>query len=148
MTIEVDLQVVSECQSIPSEANFQRWAEAALHGRGPTLLTIRVVDSEESADLNARYRSRSGPTNVLSFTADLPAEVDYPLLGDIVICAPLVIEEAASQGKSSEAHWAHLVVHGVLHLLGFDHQAEPETGQMETREIAVLASLGYPDPYR
>jgi probable rRNA maturation factor len=107
-----------------------------------------VVDCAESAALNLRFRSREGPTNVLSFAADVPAEVDLPLLGDIVICAPLVVEEAAAQGKNLQAHWAHLVIHGALHLLGFDHDSKADARQMESREIALLASLGFSDPYQ
>ena len=146
-TVEVDVQTASTCDSIPGLSCFQRWAEAALGDRGEALLSIRLVDREESAELNQRFRSKPGPTNVLSFAAELPAEVPVPLLGDIVICAPLVMEEAASQGKEIEAHWAHLVIHGILHLLGFDHQAKADAEEMEAREIFLLASLGYPDPY-
>lgn len=145
--IEVDVQTASTCGSIPERSCFKRWAEAALKDQEQALLSIRLVDRQESAELNQRYRSKPGPTNVLSFAADLPAEVPIHLLGDIVICAPLVMEEAASQGKEIEAHWAHLVIHGVLHLLGFDHQVKAEAEVMEAREISLLASLGYPDPY-
>lgn len=147
MTIELDLQCASQCENLPGTASFQRWVEAALIGRESTALTIRVVDSEESAELNERFRSRPGPTNVLSFAAELPPEIGIPLLGDIVICAPLVTAEASAQGKDPEAHWAHLVVHGVLHLLGFDHQSEAEAEVMEAREIEVLAGLGFANPY-
>ncbi|HLF31210.1 MAG TPA: rRNA maturation RNase YbeY [Xanthomonadales bacterium] len=146
-SIEVDVQAVSTCSSIPEISCFQCWAEAALSDRGETLLSIRLVDRTESAELNQRFRSKPGPTNVLSFAAELPAEVSVPLLGDIVICAPLVVEEATSQGKEIEAHWAHLVIHGILHLLGFDHQSKADAEEMEAREVKLLASLGYPDPY-
>jgi probable rRNA maturation factor len=145
--IEVDVQSDSNCDSIPKRCCFQRWAEAALRDRGEVLLSIRLVDREESAELNRRFRSKPGPTNVLSFAAELPAGVPVPLLGDIVICAPLVMEEAANQGKEIEAHWAHLVIHGILHLLGFDHHAKADAEEMEAREVHLLASLGYPDPY-
>jgi len=147
MTIEVNVQNVSGSDSVPSDGSIRDWAAAALGDCGDTLLTVRTVDREESAELNMRYRSRSGPTNVLSFAADLPPEVDFPLLGDIVICAPLVAEEAKAQGKDIQAHWAHLVIHGVLHLLGFDHRTAAEARRMESREIALMATLGYPDPY-
>jgi probable rRNA maturation factor len=106
-----------------------------------------LVDEPESRALNERYRGKDRPTNVLSFPAELPEELDIPLLGDIVICAPLVAEEASSQGKPVEAHWAHLVVHGVLHLLGHDHQLESEAREMEALEVELLASLGFPNPY-
>lgn len=149
MTIDLDVQRASGgVEDIPGDSCFQCWVEAVLHDHSHTILTIRVVDCAESAELNLRFRSREGPTNVLSFAADVPAEVDLPLLGDIVICAPLVVEEAAAQGKNPQAHWAHLVIHGVLHLLGFDHGSEADARQMESREIALLASLGFSDPYQ
>jgi len=147
MTVELDVQRASGNDPVPSDASLQNWVEAVLGNREDTVLTIRIVGREESAELNRRFRSRKGPTNVLSFAADLPSEVGIPLLGDIVICAPVVAEEARVQGKDPQAHWAHLVVHGVLHLLGFDHQTQAETRRMETRETALLAELGYPDPY-
>jgi len=147
MTVELDVQRASGNDLVPSDADFQHWVEAVLRNRDDTVLTIRAVGREESAELNMRFRSRKGPTNVLSFKADLPAEVGIPLLGDIVICAPVAAEEARAQGKDPQAHWAHLVIHGVLHLLGFDHQSEAETRRMESRETSLLAGLGYPDPY-
>ncbi len=147
MTIEVDVQRASVCDFIPGSADFQTWVEATLCDRDPTALTIRVVDRAESAELNQRFRSREGPTNVLSFAAELPPEIDIPLLGDVVICAPLVAEEAQAQGKDLQAHWAHLVIHGVLHLLGFDHHNKTQARAMESREISLLAALGFSDPY-
>ena len=147
MSIDLDVQRAAGQAFVPSDASFRTWVEAVLNECGKTMLTIRAVGLEESAELNLRYRSKSGPTNVLSFTADLPAEVGVPLLGDLVICAPLVAEEAKAQGKDIQAHWAHLVIHGVLHLLGYDHQTGSETRDMESRETSLLASLGYPDPY-
>ena len=145
--IELEVQNASACESIPANSDFAQWVEATLADRGPQVLTIRIVDREESAELNLRYRSKSGPTNVLSFGAELSAEVDLPLLGDLVICAPLVKAEAKAQEKPLEAHWAHLVVHGVLHLLGYDHESDKLAREMEEREIAVLATLGIGNPY-
>lgn len=145
--VEVDLQVASDSDSIPDHSCFQLWAATALEGRKPGILTIRLVDREESADLNQRFRKKAGPTNVLSFAADVPAGVPVSLLGDIVICVPLLLEEASAQGKAPEAHWAHLVIHGVLHLLGFDHEKPAQAEAMEALEIALMARLGYPDPY-
>jgi probable rRNA maturation factor len=110
-------------------------------------LTLRLVDRDESRALNLRYRGQDKPTNVLSFPAGLPCGLDLPLLGDIVICAPLVGEEAEKQHKSLQSHWAHLVIHGVLHLLGHDHQDEKEAVDMEAIEVDLLASLGFSDPY-
>ncbi|MAA84299.1 MAG: rRNA maturation RNase YbeY [Halieaceae bacterium] len=110
-------------------------------------LSVRITDNDEAAHFNQTYRAQSGPTNVLSFAADLPPEADCGLLGDLVICAPLVQKEAAQQQKSEQAHWAHLVIHGVLHLLGHDHQIPAEAAQMELLEIDLLSRLGFPNPY-
>lgn len=147
MTIEVDVQNATGFDPVPGDGQFDRWVSAALQDRRDAELTLRLVDEPESRALNERYRGKDRPTNVLSFPAELPEELDIPLLGDIVICAPLVAEEASSQGKPVEAHWAHLVVHGVLHLLGHDHQQEAEAREMEALEVELLASLGFPNPY-
>ncbi|MEL7448966.1 MAG: rRNA maturation RNase YbeY [Pseudomonadota bacterium] len=148
MTVHLDLQVVVSDPGLPAVADFARWAEAALEGRRDDAeLTIRVVDAAESQSLNGTYRGKDWPTNVLSFNAELPPEVNLPLLGDLVICAPVVASEVAEQGKPPEAHWAHMVVHGCLHLLGFDHENEADALKMESLETVILAKLGYPDPY-
>ncbi len=110
-------------------------------------LTIRIVDEAEARQLNERWRQRKGPTNVLSFPFEGAEGIDIPLLGDLVICAPLVEREAAEQQKSRNAHWAHLVIHGTLHLLGYDHIDEQKAQVMESLEIRVLHDLGYPNPY-
>jgi probable rRNA maturation factor len=110
-------------------------------------LTVRLVDEAESQELNSRYRGKDAPTNVLSFPAELPPGTGIPLLGDIVICAPLVQIEAMAQNKPVRAHWAHLVIHGVLHLIGHDHQGEQEAEAMEALEVDLLFSLGYDNPY-
>jgi len=144
----VSVDNASREPGVPEEAAFARWAAAALAGRrAGAELAVRIVDEAESAALNATYRHRQGPTNVLSFPAELPAGVPLALLGDLVICAPVVAQEAREQGKPAEAHWAHLVVHGCLHLLGFDHEAEAEAEAMESLERSILAGLGFPDPY-
>lgn len=131
----------------PDDAVLRTAAAAALAGRTDNAgLCIRIVDEAESADLNARYRGKSGPTNVLSFPCDAEVPGSRPL-GDLVICAPLVAAETVAQGKTPAAHWSHLVVHGVLHLLGFDHIGDHDAGTMESEERAILAGLGYPDPY-
>ncbi|MBT8056575.1 MAG: rRNA maturation RNase YbeY [Gammaproteobacteria bacterium] len=147
MAIEVDLQFAGEWPGVPGEEDFRRWIVAALDDREDAELTVRVVGRAESRRLNRTYRQKDQETNVLSFPADLPEDVDLPLLGDIVVCAPLVAEEAAEQGKLVSAHWAHLTIHGVLHLLGHDHQVVDEAEQMEALEISLLSSLGIADPY-
>jgi probable rRNA maturation factor len=147
MTIEVDVQLATVFQPLPRQLEFNRWVTAALQQKTDAELTLRLVDQAESQELNSRYRGKDAPTNVLSFPAGLPTGMDIPLLGDVVICAPLVHQEAAEQHKSVEAHWAHLVIHGVLHLLGYDHQDEQEAREMETLEVNLLFSLGFPDPY-
>ena len=115
--------------------------------RGEAEVSVCLVDEGEMARLNSRYRGKDTATNVLSFPADLPPEIGLPLLGDLVICAPLVDAEAAAQQKPVDAHWAHLTIHGVLHLLGYDHQAPDQAAEMEALEISLLASMGIADPY-
>ncbi|MCC7219763.1 MAG: rRNA maturation RNase YbeY [Candidatus Contendobacter sp.] len=149
MALELDLQIALEMPGLPAATDFQRWAEAALTGANDQRdaeITVRIVNEVESTALNETYRHKQGPTNVLSFPFEAPPEVESSLLGDIVICAPVVLREAVSQGKSPAAHWAHLVIHGVLHLLGYDHD-ELQADAMESLEIRILAGLGYPDPY-
>lgn len=149
MILSLDLQVAARGR-VPGRAQFRRWARAALAGnrRRRVALTVRVVEAPESARLNRRYRDKSGATNVLSFGFDPPPGVKSDLLGDLVICAPLVRREAGAQDKRESAHWAHLVVHGILHLRGYDHDHEREATVMERRETRILHALGYPDPYR
>jgi probable rRNA maturation factor len=135
---------------LPSAASFKRWAAAACAGRILKAdLAIRLVDSKEGLALNRHYRGKDLPTNVLSFPAELPpgVEMPMPLLGDLVICAPVVAREAADQGKALNAHYAHLTIHGVLHLLGLNHEDDREALAMEQLERDILADLGYADPY-
>ncbi|MCC6136317.1 MAG: rRNA maturation RNase YbeY [Gammaproteobacteria bacterium] len=149
LKLELDLQIALEMPGLPAATDFQRWAEAALVGAAyhqDAEITIRIVNEVESAALNETYRHKQGSTNVLSFPFEAPPEVPSLLLGDIVICAPVVLREAVSQGKPPPAHWAHLVIHGVLHLLGYDHD-EIQAEAMESLEIQILAGLGYSDPY-
>ncbi|MGH8111959.1 MAG: rRNA maturation RNase YbeY [Rhodanobacteraceae bacterium] len=137
-------------RDVPAPASFRRWVAAALRGAAhaaPAELSIRVVGAHEGRTLNRRYRGKVRATNVLSFPADLPRGIDTPLLGDLVICAPVVAREAREQHKATRDHYAHLTVHGVLHLLGYDHQAERDAKSMETLETTILASLGIADPY-
>ncbi len=131
---------------IPAPSTLRAWAMAALEGATPGEITIRVVAEEESAALNGKFRHKPYPTNVLSF----PYEAEAPseqVLGDLVICAPVVAREATEQNKEAHAHWAHMVVHGVLHLLGHDHIQEEEAERMEAKERQILARLGFADPY-
>lgn len=148
MTVELDLQLAVESEHTPTCEAFSAWVGAALAGREEVELTVRVVGREESHELNRAYRGKDSATNVLSFPAELPEGIDVPLLGDIVICAPLVIDEAKQQGKAPLDHWAHLTIHGVLHLLGYDHQGDAEAEAMESLETSLLQSLGIADPYR
>jgi probable rRNA maturation factor len=147
VTIEVDVQNATVFEPVPDNAQFSLWVETALRGKSEAELTLRLVDRDESRKLNSRYRGKDKPTNVLSFPAGFPPGLDIPLLGDIVICAPLVGEESEAQQKPLPAHWAHLVIHGVLHLLGHDHQHEHEAVEMEATEVELLASLGFGNPY-
>ena len=148
MSLELELQLEVEPAGLPDREQFRAWAEAAIAGRkGDAELVIRVVDEAESAGLNQRFRAKNGPTNVLSFPFHAPPQVPSNLLGDLVICAPVVAREAAEQGKPEAAHWAHMVVHGVLHFLGHDHLEPAEAERMEALEREILAGLGLPDPY-
>lgn len=148
MSIILDLQLASNAVGIPSEAKFQQWLDAAvLPFQADAEVTIRVVDSSESQQLNNQYRAKDKPTNVLSFPFQCPPGIELPLLGDLVICAAVVAEEAAEQGKALEAHWAHMVIHGCLHLLGFDHINDDDAAEMEAEEIQILQQLGIANPY-
>lgn len=135
-------------KGVPAPASFRRWAEAACQGRIKRAdIAIRVVDEKEGRALNLHYRGKDYATNVLSFPAELPPGVTLPVLGDLVICAPVVVREAAQQGKTLAAHYAHLTIHGVLHMLGLDHENAREAEAMEAIERAILADLGFADPY-
>ena len=135
---------------LPSALSFCRWVEAALRGakrRKASELSIRLVDTDEGQALNRDYRGKDYATNVLSFPAELPPGVKLPLIGDLAICAPVVQREADEQGKLARNHWAHLTIHGVLHLLGFDHVQDHDAEVMEALEKRILAGLGIADPY-
>lgn len=150
LDIEPDIELDNACNAagVPEEGCFRQWVSAALRGlRERAIVSIRIVDEKESAVLNAQYRQKDYATNVLSFPSDLPEDFDPPIIGDLAICAAVVTREAAAQQKPLAAHWAHMVVHGTLHLLGFDHIDEADASQMETREIAILQSLGFNNPY-
>lgn len=146
--LELDLQLATEA-SVPSESQFRLWCEMGLRQRSAdSELTIRLVDETEGRELNHTWRHKDYATNVLSFPADVPDDMlDIPLLGDLVICAPVIAREAQEQGKVPDAHWAHMVIHGCLHLLGYDHIDDEEAEEMEALERTLLGELGFPDPY-
>ncbi|MDF2784004.1 MAG: metal-binding heat shock protein [Pantoea eucrina] len=148
-TVVLDLQqACAKAHGLPEETAFQRWLEAAVTPFQPeSEVTIRLVDEAESHELNLTYRGKDKPTNVLSFPFEAPPGIELPLLGDLIICRQVVEQEAAEQGKSTEAHWAHMVVHGTLHLLGYDHIEDSEAEEMEALETEIMLALGYPDPY-
>jgi probable rRNA maturation factor len=146
--LDLELQVATVHPGLPAEPEVRRWVRAALAGRTGTVgVVVRLVDEEESRILNRDYRGRDEPTNVLSFPFEAPPHVTTAHIGDLVVCAPVVAREAQQQGKPLAAHWAHMVIHGLLHLLGYDHQNDDEAGRMEALEARILGSLGYPDPY-
>ena len=150
MSVEVDVQrAVDQYQGfLPTDRDIELWVGAALGDqREQAEVTVRLVDENEGAHLNQTFRGKQGPTNVLSFPFEAPPGVELALLGDIVICAPVVAREASGQGKPPVAHWAHMVVHGTLHLLGYDHIDPEQASRMEALEISVLEHLGYPNPY-
>lgn len=149
MGLELDLQCIVSDPDVPDATRFVGWIEAALGDRREaTEVVIRIVDSDEGQALNATWRGRDRPTNVLAFPADLPPALNLPLLGDLVLCAPVVTAEAREQGKSVTDHYAHLTIHGLLHLLGFDHEDESAAVIMEAEERRILAGLGIADPYQ
>lgn len=163
MRLAVTVQMASSRRGVPHARSLNRWAQAACEHHPPRgarelALTIRIVGAAESRRLNRTWRNKDKPTNVLSFPAaslspgrnGVPARFPadrFPELGDLAICAPVVAREAREQGKSPQAHWAHMVVHGVLHLLGFDHETDRDASVMEAREVQILAQLGYDNPY-
>ena len=145
----IDVDCASADSGIPGAPSMRRWVRAALGAEhAGAELSVRIVDEPEMRALNARYRHKDYPTNVLSFPAGLPPGVDVPLLGDIVVCAPVVNREAAEQHKAARAHWAHMLVHGTLHLLGHDHERARDAAVMEALEVRILAGLKFPDPYQ
>ncbi|MBI3562742.1 MAG: rRNA maturation RNase YbeY [Gammaproteobacteria bacterium] len=151
MSLRVTVQRAMDttAHEVPTNQQLRRWAQLALHDRyKQAALTIRIVESEESAQLNQTYRHKSGPTNVLSFPCDAAVPLRVPLLGDVVICAEIVAREALAQHKTLESHWAHMVIHGSLHLQGYDHITPAEADTMEGLEIHLLEQLGFGNPYQ
>lgn len=151
----ITIQIQSDFQPLPPASSLTQWAQAVLAQQGITgTLSIVIVDENEMTELNSTYRGKHKPTNVLSFPMEAPSAEEQSLLGDdeqtlgdIVICAPVVAAEATAQHKTYEAHFAHMVVHGTLHLLGYDHVTDTLANIMEPLEITILASLHFPNPY-
>jgi len=150
----VDVQRVVDDEDLPSDEDIHSWVEAALqyertqsNNDAESELTVRIVDEAEMTELNQQYRLKQGSTNVLSFPVDEDLPLDVPLLGDLVICAAVVAREAKQQNKTLAQHWAHMIVHGTLHLLGYDHIEETQAINMEQKEIMILQRLGFSNPY-
>lgn len=144
----LEIQIECETSNLPSEAQLQTWVDLALTDyENETEIVIRIVDIDESAELNQQYRQKNGPTNILSFPFEVPEHIELNLLGDLVICAPILEKEATEQDKALHDHWAHIVIHGVLHLLGYDHIIEDEGVLMEAKEIHLLNLLNIQNPY-
>ena len=146
--LTLDVSYAARRPWVPSSRLLAKWAAAALTSRKPVGLSVRIVGNARSRSLNARYRGKDKPTNVLSFIGAGAVPDGMLLLGELVICAPVVAHEAREQHKTLAAHWAHMTIHGVLHLLGFDHERPSEAKKMERREIQILDRLGFSDPYR
>jgi probable rRNA maturation factor len=147
---QIDIETNTSSQKLPPVAVLESWISAALKSQelDEAEVSVYIVDEAESQELNSQYRGKDKPTNVLSFPADIPEEVGIPLLGDLVVCAPVVEREAQEQGKTLEAHWAHMLVHGSLHLLGYDHIEDDEADVMEALETEIITGLGFPAPYQ
>ena len=141
LTLSLSVQYASTVQNLPTRPQLRRWVKAAL--RHDARITLRIADEEEGLELNKNYRGKDYATNVLTFVYD----DELPLMGDVVLCAPVVAREALEQRKELAAHYAHLVIHAILHLQGYEHEDEQEASEMETLETAIMAKLGYADPY-
>ena len=146
----LDLQIACKSADVPDEKELQTWLDTVLEERGVPQqeITVRLVDPAESQQLNHQYRGMNKPTNVLSFPFEAPAGITMNLLGDLVICVDIVAQEAKEQNKPLSDHWAHMLVHGTLHLLGFDHIEDDEAEKMEAMEIVILGKLAIDDPYQ
>lgn len=146
--VVLDLQLAVDADDLPTEDEFEQWLEKViLEHQDQAELTIRIVDESEISELNRQYRNKDYATNVLSFPVDSDLPLDIPLLGDLVICASVVAREAQEQRKSLKAHWAHMVIHGTLHLLGYDHIEDNQAAAMEAKEIEYLNYFGFSNPY-
>ena len=148
MMVQLDVQLAVDDENIPTASNFKRWAEKIPSSDSKSSACLRVVAENEAKLLNFRYRNIDKATNVLSFPADIPSEVGLNFLGDVVICAPIVYQEAIEQNKDIVSHWAHLLVHGILHLQGYVHDDDKQAVKMEALEIETLKKLGFENPYK
>jgi len=149
MAVVIDIENNSDSEDVPEPSSMRCWLSAAL----PPEMTdaeicVQLVNEIEMARLNSQFRNKATPTNVLSFPAELPEDIDIPLLGDIAVCTQVVNRESAEQGKSMNAHWAHMLVHGALHLLGYDHIEDSDAECMEALETDIITGLGFPPPYQ
>ena len=148
MTAKINVAYASAAAELPAETVIAHWAQAALEGfERDVQVGVRIVDESEIVELNQRFRKRAEPTNVLSFPFEDPPGTQTDILGDVVVCAPIVSSQAQTEGKPLSAHWAHMVVHGIMHLRGYNYETPKEADAMEYMETRILASLGFPDPY-
>ncbi|MCW8924079.1 MAG: rRNA maturation RNase YbeY [Gammaproteobacteria bacterium] len=150
MAVEIELSIsegVDE-SALPTEEQLQHWAQSGYLSEGDAVASFQIVASNEMQGLNKNYRGKDKPTNVLSFPMEVPAEVGINILGDLALCKEVIESEAKQQGKSLESHWAHMVVHGMLHLQGYDHIEDAEAELMEAKEIEIMKSLGFANPYK
>jgi len=147
-TPDIEIQRACDAPDAPADSDFQLWASHVLENqRRSGSVVIRLVDADESQSLNHQYRHKDYATNVLSFPFEAPQFIEEDHLGDLVICVPVVNREAGEQGKQASAHWAHMVIHGMLHLMGYDHETQAEADEMESIEIELLQKLGIRNPY-
>ncbi len=150
MSVKLEMSVSDKLPPdsfVPDKNHCQQWAQFALQRDDEVIASVQIVTPDEMQQLNRDYRGKDRPTNVLSFPMQVPAEVGLNLLGDLVLCAQVIADEAAQQNKPLQAHWAHMIVHGMLHLQGYDHIEEHEAEHMEALETDILQTLGFPDPY-
>lgn len=150
MAVIIELSISDEVDAaaLPSEEDFQQWAQPCYPGEDEAVVSLQIVSSDEMQELNKTYRAKDQPTNVLSFPMELPEEVGINILGDLALCAAVIDAEAKQQGKQPVAHWAHMLVHGMLHLQGYDHIEDDEADAMEAREVEIMKALGFENPYQ
>jgi probable rRNA maturation factor len=145
----LDIQLCSHSKRLPEHEHFQHWVDAVLNDANQDLeVVIRIIDEDEMIQFNEQYREKTGSTNILSFPFEMPEGVESHLLGDLLVCAPVVEKESRQQNKKLEHHWAHLIVHGTLHLLGYDHIDDVEAEEMEALEIEILKTIKIENPYQ